>query len=368
MPLACLRFPLVEKFEQGFWRHRARMFKLTVLLTDYELASTFQYCQRRDSFLHRYLKVFHQILILVSFADVHVHHFVTRCQNRSQIRPLERHIEHVTVVTPVRTKDDEHALVVFSSFFLSFFDLGTRIHVCGIDVLILIDGLFQVCCASTLEVQQMPLFPLLLPDLRLGHIEGLLFRRLPGAHLSLKRDYLHGRLRGIGLDNIDVHVSCFQADPEIDFGVGSVLISRRCDLCRRTGAVEHLESYRVSPKHRILPLLEWSESSISVLCGSGGLGQSTHPSGEQYNAKGSPEPGITIQSGYVLSSQRPQGAKARYFCGPPAVPFGSAQWQLLQPFLPEPVPQSHLPDYHSSRKWRPVSRTKTSSRLACRVV
>src|SRR5260370_36641494 len=123
MPLTCLRFPLVQKFQEGLRRHRARIFKLTVLLTDYELARTFQYRQRRDAFFHRYLIVLHQILILVYFADVHVHHFVTRCQNRSQIRPLERHIKHVTVVTPVRTKDDQQALVRVSSFFLSLLNL-----------------------------------------------------------------------------------------------------------------------------------------------------------------------------------------------------------------------------------------------------
>ena len=196
--------------------------------------------------MHRHLKLFHKILILVSFTDVHVHHFVTRCQSPSQIRPLQRHIEHVTVVTPVRTKDDKHALVIFRSLFLSFFNLGTCVHVSGIDVLILIDGLFQVCCASTLNVQQMPTFTLLLPDLRLGHIEGLLLRSLPRAHLSLKRDYLDARLRSTRLDNIDIHLSRFQADPEIDFGVGSILIARRCDLCRRAGAVEHLETHGVS--------------------------------------------------------------------------------------------------------------------------
>jgi hypothetical protein len=130
-------------------------------------------------------------------------------------------------------------------------------------------------------------------------------RSLPRAHLSLKRDYLDARLRSTRLDNIDIHLSRFQADPEIDFGVGSILIARRCDLCRRAGAVEHLETRGVSEKHRILPLLEWSESSIRVLYGSSGLGESTRTSGEKYNAEGASEPGITIQLGYVLSSQKP---------------------------------------------------------------
>jgi hypothetical protein len=45
------------------------------------------------------------------------------------------------------------------------------------------------------------------------------------------------------------------------------------------------------------------------------LGESTRTSAEEYNAEGASEPGITIQLGYVLSSQKPpQRAKTRHFC------------------------------------------------------
>src|SRR5208337_1007218 len=55
----------------------------------------------------------HQVLVLVTFADVHVHDFVVFLKHGFDVRAMKRQIEDVAVIAPIGAEDDQHALVLF---------------------------------------------------------------------------------------------------------------------------------------------------------------------------------------------------------------------------------------------------------------
>ena len=123
-----------------------------------------------------------------------MHNLVAR-HSRREIGPVKRQIEHMTVVAPVRTEDQQNALVLLRSLFFRFFDLSARIGVRGINILVLVHRLLQVSRIRTLHHDEPPPTALLLPHLAFIHKKSFGFWGDAGLNLSLKPDDLNTRLR-----------------------------------------------------------------------------------------------------------------------------------------------------------------------------
>src|SRR5271166_4332988 len=89
-PLAHGWLPFVEEGQYIFRGEGAGLLKLAALLAVEEFAVAVEHGQRRNTLLHRHLILLHEVLVLVAFADVHVHDFVTFLENGFHVGAAKR--------------------------------------------------------------------------------------------------------------------------------------------------------------------------------------------------------------------------------------------------------------------------------------
>jgi hypothetical protein len=99
---------------------------------------------------------------------------------------MKRQIEDVTVVAPVRAKNQQDALMFFCGFSLCFLDLGARVRIGRVEILVHVRRLFQVRRIGSFGVYQPPLLSLLLPALGVGHAHGLAPIRQARLHFGFE--------------------------------------------------------------------------------------------------------------------------------------------------------------------------------------
>jgi len=80
------------------------------------------------------------IVFLAVFADVHMHHLEILLQQGSHVRLMKCLVKHVAVITPVRTEDQEDALMCFLGLGFSLLDLESRVRVFVVKVGIRMQG------------------------------------------------------------------------------------------------------------------------------------------------------------------------------------------------------------------------------------
>src|ERR1700691_634992 len=322
--LSRLRFPLIQKCQQRLRSERPRVLEFAVLLADHQFAVALGYREGRNAFVQRHIELLYQIgILLFIVSQVNMHNLIAR-HNRCKVGPMERQVQHVAVKAPVRSKHQQHALVLGRRLLLGFFDLRVRIRIRRINILIHVRRLFQMRRIGSFGAHNAPLFALLLPPLGVGYAHHLAIRQA-GLHFGFEDDAL-----SIGVllqaDDFHFYAARFQSQPEIHIRIGSGRNAVGLYLRLRIRAVERLQSRRVPLQNRGLPLVQRRETGRvrhRSLC------QRTPPA--QHHSR------RCQQKNYV----------AKISLHHRAHPFTSS---------------------HSSRKCRPVNRTNTSSKLACRVV
>src|ERR1700693_4251888 len=153
--LSRLRFPLGQKLEQHFRRERTRVLEFAILFP-----------------VRPY---------------IHMDDFIAR-HDRCEIGPMKCQIEHVAVVAPVRSKNQQDALMFFRGFFFRLLNLSARVRTRRVRILLHVGRLLEVRSIRSFGADQPPLLALLPPSLSIGHVHGLAIR--PCLHLSLKDDAL----------------------------------------------------------------------------------------------------------------------------------------------------------------------------------
>jgi hypothetical protein len=104
--------PFIEECQQILGAEGSGLFELAVLLAVEQLSFPVEDGKSRNAAIHRNFVLLHEILILVTLADIDVHDFEIGSENRSHVEPGEGQIENMAVVTPVGAKDDENPLMV----------------------------------------------------------------------------------------------------------------------------------------------------------------------------------------------------------------------------------------------------------------
>src|SRR5712692_3981741 len=113
--LGCTSLPTQQKRNQIFLHHSAGGFKLAIATAVQQLSVASEDSDCRHALLQRDLVLLRQIEIIAYLADVDVHQHKTFADNLSRRAFTQRAVEHVTVVTPVRAKDEQHTLVISRS-------------------------------------------------------------------------------------------------------------------------------------------------------------------------------------------------------------------------------------------------------------
>src|ERR1035441_3079995 len=103
--------PPVQEFLKIFGTHGACVFELAIFLAVNQLPIGIQHGQARYAALHGDLILIHQVLILFSAPNVDMHDFIVDSDDRSEIRAMESLVEHMTEITPVCSKNDDHPLM-----------------------------------------------------------------------------------------------------------------------------------------------------------------------------------------------------------------------------------------------------------------
>src|SRR5258708_18913387 len=107
-----LFLPPIQKHDQVFLHHPPRGFKLALAAAVQQLSIAAQDGDGRHALFQRDLVLLRQIEILVHLADIDVHQHKTFAHNLSGSAIVQRAVEHVTVVTPVRAEHEQHALMI----------------------------------------------------------------------------------------------------------------------------------------------------------------------------------------------------------------------------------------------------------------
>ena len=103
-------------------------------MTEEELAVCVEHGKCGYAAFHRDVILLHQVLILFSLADIHVHYDKIVLEEGRNVLTLESEIEHMAVITPVRAENDEHSLVFLNRFCERFLDFSVRIGLGGVDI------------------------------------------------------------------------------------------------------------------------------------------------------------------------------------------------------------------------------------------
>jgi len=162
----------------------ARLLEFALFLTEKQLAIGFEHGGGRNTSLRRHIVVFHHILILVSLADIDVHHDIVFLEQGRNVGPFKGEIQDVAVIAPIRAKDDQNALMLLAGLCQRFFNLGAGVGFLPVNLLVCGGRLLQTGGVSSLTDYQSPILPLLLPELHLGDVERLF--RFPGSRLNFR--------------------------------------------------------------------------------------------------------------------------------------------------------------------------------------
>ena len=87
-------------------------FKFSLLLTGDNLAGGIDNRKAGDTFIQWHQKTICQRRVVFSFADIDMHDMVVGSDQRGDLRGIHGLVQNVAVVTLVRAKDYQHALVV----------------------------------------------------------------------------------------------------------------------------------------------------------------------------------------------------------------------------------------------------------------
>ncbi len=182
-----------------------------------------------------------------------MHHFIAR-HHRREIRALECQVQHVAVIAPVGAEDEQHPLVLGRRFLLGLPEFHARIRIRGVNIFLHVRRLLQVRRIRSFHTHDPPLISLLLPALSVGHVYGLAIRQ-PALYFSFENDVFRaGSL--FHADDFHLHAARFQCQPEGYVRIGVSRDAVRLNVRRRFGAIEGLQSRRLSCDDRAPPLVE----------------------------------------------------------------------------------------------------------------
>src|SRR5579863_3790767 len=315
MPL--LRLPLVEKLQNRLGSHGAGVFEFAVSLAHQQLSRAVNDSQGGYAFVDWDLEFLGDVAVLLAVVpDIDVHDLIVR-HDGHKVGPLKREVEDVAVEAPVCSEYQQQTLVTRSGFLLGFLDLCVCVSIRRVEILFHVRRLLQSRLVGPLGSHKAPLISLLLPSLGIGDVDGLTIRQA-SDHFGTE-DYARSIGTNYQPDDFDLHAARFESEPEACVGIGALRDRLHFDLCCRVSAVERFQGNGVSGENGVLPLLEWGEAGIRGGCGLRAAGCGDRSGDDEGN---------NDKTGHRKAPNQ----------------------------------------NHSSRKWRPVKRTKTSSRLAWRVV
>jgi len=192
----------------------------------------------------------HQVLILVSLADIHMHDFIIFFDHRSEIVAMKGKIEHMAVIAPAGSEYEEDAPVSLRGQAKRFFDLGMRVGVGRIDFF---GGLPQVARGGALGGNEAPSIGLLLPELSDTDVE---ISRRGSRELGGEDGLLDTRLRLCGEQSFVVDGSDFESRPEGEVIIHGGLPPGDTEARLRLHAVERAERGSVAGDQNALPCVE----------------------------------------------------------------------------------------------------------------
>lgn len=119
----------------------SRILELAILLAVNQLSIGIEHCETRNAALHWNLAFRHQILVLLSPANVNVHDFIVRGKNRRHLRTMKSLIQRMAVEAPVGSKHNNDAFVFACRLFQSFFNFNVRVRRRRINVFLVLNRL-----------------------------------------------------------------------------------------------------------------------------------------------------------------------------------------------------------------------------------
>jgi len=103
--------PLVQEGQKIPRGERPCILEFAMLLAVDQLPIGVKHGQSWNAALHRDVVLCHQILVLLSLSDVHMHDLIVGGYDRRQFRTMKSLVEHMAVVAPVCAKHEDDTLV-----------------------------------------------------------------------------------------------------------------------------------------------------------------------------------------------------------------------------------------------------------------